>query len=229
MQHKFVTIACLTCGNLFDVPVYCGDRFCPVCSVARRMRVKNRLDFLVKNVDHRVGYGFKHLTLTIKNQKNLSKMTRDIMKCFRSLRQTSSWKKHVCGGAFVVEVTGKSGDWHVHLHIIIQSKYYPFAEILKLWMTLSPGRGVYIQNIPKNQIVRYLTKYLAKSDVPDDDHGELNRALRGTRLFQPFGSWFALNRLYTPPMKRCSKCEDPCFVIYGAEVESQDFFIWKEV
>lgn len=229
MGHKFITILCTTCGHYFDAPVYCGDRFCPVCSVSRRLRVRNRLDFLVKSVQARTSYNFKHLTLTIKNQKNLSVMTDVIMKSFRNLRKTASWKSHVCGGAFVTEVTGNSGDWHVHLHVIIQSTYYDFKEILKLWMRLSPGRGVYIQNIPKDQIVRYLTKYLSKCNVPDCDKDELNQALKGVRLFQPFGTWFALNRKYTPPTPRCQKCEDPCFCVYAEVFEGEQFFIEKDV
>lgn len=229
MLHKFITILCSNCGDRFDVPVYCGDRFCPICSVARRIRIRNRLEFLVKNVSRRTGYNFKHLTLTIKNQKNLALMTSDIVKCFRNLRKTRSWKTHVCGGAFVCEITGYSGNWHVHLHVIIQSKYYPFKEILHHWMKLSPGRGVYIQNIPKNQIVRYLTKYLTKSDVPDADHYEMNQALKGMRLFQPFGDWFSINRLYIKPAQHCRKCDKPCFCLYGETFKGEGFFIEKEV
>lgn len=229
MEHDFLTIICAHCGDHFDVPVYCGDRFCSVCSVARRNRVRNRLDFLVKNVERRVGYNFKHLTLTIKNQSNLSVMTDIIMSSFKALRKTSSWKKHVCGGAFVIEVTGGHGNWHVHLHIIIQSLYYDFKEILKLWMRLSPGRGVYIQNIPKDQIVHYLTKYLSKSETPKGDRDELNRALKGTRLFHAFGVWYALNRKYTPPEQTCKVCDKPCFCLYREFYEFSDFLIKKVV
>jgi len=81
-------------------------------------------------------------------------------------------------------------------------------------MKLSPGRGVYIQNIPKREAVRYLTKYLSKSDVPEDDQDELNETLKSIRLFQPFGSWFAINLLYKPPPKQCRNCKTPCFCVF---------------
>jgi len=229
MYHKFTTILCIYCGDYFDVPVYCGDRFCPICSYVRQSRIRNRLNFLVKSVDRRVGYCFKHLTLTIKNQTNLFSMTRTILKSFRKLRATRSWKNHVAGGAFVVEVTGNSDNWHVHLHVIIQSKYYAFAEILKLWSNLSPGRGVYIQNIPKNQIVGYLTKYLSKTSTLDADRSELNKALKGIRLFHAFGSWFALNKKYKPPKPKCKKCGNACFCLYSEVFRSSDFIFEKQV
>lgn len=229
MIHKFISIICCSCGNVFDIPVYCGDRFCSVCSVSRRMRIRARLQFLVKNLKPLPGYNLKHLTLTIKNQQNLALMTAAIMKSFRKLRQTASWKAHVSGGAFVTEITGNSSDWHVHLHIIIQSKYYKWDTLLKLWMRLSAGRGVYIQNIPKTQVVRYLTKYLSKNDVPDADRDTLNDALKGTRLFQPFGSWFSINLLYEPPPKHCKTCKTPCFMLYMEAFDDTFCIFEKEI
>jgi len=229
MTHQFIRIVCANCGHFFDVPVYCGDRFCPICSVARRKRVRDRLNFLVNNVPFVKDYGFKHLTLTIKNQRNLSRMTYVIRNSFRKLRQTDEWKRKVLGGAFVIEVTGCHGSWHVHLHIIIQAKYWKFSEILKLWMRLSPGRGVFIQNIPKAQVIRYLTKYVTKSDVLENDKDELNEALKGTRLFQPFGTWYNINKLYVKPAQTCPNCDKPCFLLYGELFEGEGFLFEKEV
>lgn len=229
MQHEFVRIECLQCGHFFDVPVYCGDRFCPVCSVTRRNRIRHRLEFLVENVNPRPGYRLKHLTLTIKNQSDLALMVSTLFSCFKELRQTASWKAHVDGGAFVCEITGCSGNWHVHIHAIIEARYYKWAEILKLWMQISPGRGVYIQNIPKREIVRYLTKYLSKNDTPIGDRDELNDALKGTRLYQPFGSWYAINLKYVKPPPLCPDCKGSFFMLSGEFSEISDIRFWKEV
>ncbi len=215
MDHEFTSIICLSCGHIFCVPVYCGDRFCSVCGVARRFRIRARLEFLIKNLKPLPGYNLKHLSLTIKNQQNLSLMTTAIMKSFRKLRQTASWKAHVSGGAFVIEITGGRSNWHAHLHIIIQSKYYKWEDLLKLWMRLSAGRGVWINDIPTSAVVNHLTPYITKSKVPDADLDELNEALKGTRLFQPFGSWYAINLLYKPPPQHCNNCPTPCFCLYN--------------
>lgn len=214
MTHKFITIICVSCQSIFDVPVYCGDRFCSVCSYFRRMRVQARLQFLTKNLKPLPGYNLKHLTLTIKNQQNLALMTAAIVKSFRKLRQTASWKAHVSGGAYVLDITGSSSDWHVHLHIMIQSKYYKWSTLLKLWMKLSPGRGVYIQDISKQQVIRHMIKYISKKPKSDDDRDELNAALKGSRMFQVFGSWYAINLQYKPPPKHCNNCNTPCFMLY---------------
>jgi len=182
------------------------------------MRVQARLQFLTKNLKPLPGYNLKHLTLTIKNQQNLALMTAAIVKSFRKLRQTASWKAHVSGGAYVIDITGNSSGWHVHLHIIIQSKYYKWDTLLKLWMKLSPGRGVYIQDITKQQVIHHMVKYISKKPILDDDRDELNTALKGSRMFQVFGSWYAINLQYKPPPKHCNNCNTPCFCVYG------DFF-----
>ncbi|MBA7671157.1 hypothetical protein ES703_79308 [subsurface metagenome] len=156
-------------------------------------------------------------------------MVSTLFDSFKKLRQTASWKTHVDGGAFVTEITGCSGNWHAHIHAIIASKRYKWAEILELWMKLSPGRGVYIQNIPKQQVVRYLTKYLSKNDVPDADRSELNDALKGTRLYQPFGSWYAINLQYKKPPPQCPDCKGSYFMLSGEYSETSDIRFWKEI
>lgn len=220
MRHLFFTLVCSHCGHKFDVPVYCGSRFCEVCSGRRRARVRNRLEFLVKNCDRPRGYGFKHLTLTISNQPHLQNMAAEITKSFRKLRQRQYWKNNVDGGAFVLEITGHPGSWHVHIHAIIMARYMPFDRLLALWRKVSSGRGVYIQQIPPSKVTGYLCKYLTKPDAPDDLLDEMNWELHDRRLFNPFGSWHTLDRKYEPPRHLCPECGNGKFtpfdtLVYG--------------
>jgi len=156
-------------------------------------------------------------------------MVAEIVKSFRKLRQTKSWKFHVKGGAFVLEIKGEANDWHVHIHAIIEAKYYEWATIRNLWKKLSSGQGVYIQNIPKHKIVHYLTKYISKTETSEECRKDINDALRGTRLFQPFGSWFAINKLYKKPANVCSECNGKCFMISGEYSDHSDIRFWKDV
>ena len=229
LQHEFLRVECVNCGSFHDVPVYCGDRFCSVCGSVRRTRVRNRLDFLISNVQCPPTYNFKHLTLTIKNQQNLSLMALNIVNSFRKLRQTSSWKSRVRGGAFVIEITGEPSNWHVHLHIVIESKYYKWDKLLALWMKFSSGRGVWINNLPKSRIIGYLTKYISKSSVPIKHRDIINKALKCTRLFQPFGTWFSINRTYVKPKPICKRCSGTSFYIVGEYSDFYDTRFWKEV
>lgn len=212
MDHLFIRLCCSQCGKSFDVPVYCGDRFCPVCSVRRNNRVKKRLDFLIKRCKQPRKFGFKFLTLTISNQPDLSGMVKEIVAAFRKLRNRQYWKNNVDGGAYVVEIKGNPGNWHVHLHIVMQSRYMPFDSLLKLWMKVSSGRGVYIKQIPPAQVISYLTKYLTKPDVSDLALIEINAEMQNVRLFSPFGTWHSLCQEYRQPPTACKDCGSSSFM-----------------
>lgn len=156
-------------------------------------------------------------------------MTASILQAFKKLRKTKSWNYHVNGGAFVIEVTGGAGNWHVHLHVVIEARYYNWTDILKLWKKVSTGQGVWINDLSKQRITGYLTKYLSKSAVSIDDRDDLNAALKGTRLFQPFGSWFALNRKYEKPPSICPKCKGTCFILYRDHQDAEGGFFVEDV
>lgn len=134
-------------------------------------------------------YGYKHLTLTIKNQTDLKCMVVTLTKSMRRLRQRKLWKDNVKGGVFVVEITRKNSLWHAHLHVIIEAKYIVWKDLRDAWEAVSGSTGVFIQRIPASQIIRYVTKYVTKTELNAADQRVASDALKGSRLFQPFGSW----------------------------------------
>ncbi len=219
-SHQFITILCTCCGHSFDVPVYCGYRFCPICSISRQNRVRRRLKWLINSIVIHKPFGIKHLTLTIANQDDLALMVKSLIRSFRRLRQRAYWKNHVNGGAFVIEITGRPGNWHAHIHCILEAMYMDWATLHKLWIKCSGGRGLYISRLPKNKAVAYLTKYLTKSDAPLQVMEAMSYALKGTRLFSPFGNWYAVNCTYASIKPACPKCNTSAltlcdFIIYG--------------
>lgn len=220
--HDFIRIVCVSCTNVINVPVYCGSRFCPVCSKPRQSRVRHRLNFIVNSITLELGFRFKHLTLTIPNQPDLEKMLTHLTKSFRKLRNRAFWKNNVKGGAFVFEVTGHPGDWHGHLHIIIESRYMKWEKLRDLWIAVSGGRGVYIQAIPVNQVVLYLTKYLSKESVQSQFQDEISLALKGRRLYQPFGLWHSIYDAGRSNEAVCRACDatgsfEMYALIYGGD------------
>jgi hypothetical protein len=204
--HEYRTLCCTNCGRHLRIPVYCGDRFCPVCSVGRRSRVRRRLEFLtgvtrLTNLER-----FKLLTLTVKNQTDLAPMLKHLTASFRRLRSHAIWKKNVRGGAFVIEVTGSTGNWHGHLHLILVSRWISWQQLRNIWLKVSGSPGVDIRNIPQDRAVGYLTKYITKPSCENYDLYIVNASLFKFRLFQPFGFWHSLNIEYIPPRAKCQIC-----------------------
>lgn len=206
MLHPYTRILCESCGTVHVIPVYCGNRFCPVCQGARLSRVRDRLNWLVKRAKDADTRGFRHLTLTIVSQTNLPLMIDRLIRSFKKLRSKPFWRKLISGGAYVVEVTRSNAGWHAHIHTIIQSDFVPWTELRNLWLKISGSPGCYIQRIPASAITSYLTKYLTKPELEPDDLPTANAALKNVRLFNPYGKWHAISRDYRRPLHPCAKC-----------------------
>lgn len=106
----------------------------------------------------------------------------------------------------MIEVTGKEGLWHAHLHILVSATFMKWDTLHKVWKGISGGTGVFIQNIPGAQAINYVTKYVTKSECPEGDQFMVTRALKGTRLFQPFGAWYAVSNRYKDEPCGCPSC-----------------------
>jgi len=212
--HQYLRIYCFNCGRNFDVPVPCGNRFCPICHLTRRSRARKRIQQLLMNTDIPSGYSLTHLTLTISNQESLPEMVEHLIKSFRRLRQRKFWSKYVEGGCFVLEVTGRDGDWHAHIHSVIVCRFIPWKKLKEVWSRVSGGQGVYLRRITRKGALDYLTKYITKTELSEEAQIDASVALKGKRLFQPFGKWHDLDRKFEPTAAVCSNCGASCMYPY---------------
>lgn len=201
-HHDYRTIVCVSCLHTFRVAQKCHNRFCNVCTGSSRSRVRHKLNFIVKNYLPPAGHMFKHITLTIKSESDARNMQKHLLSSFRRLRQRQLWTRLVDGGAYVCEIGGSPGHWHLHLHILCSALRIPWHKLLADWKRVSGSKGVYIQNCNKTAIIGYITKYISKSDVIPEHQLEASTLLKGARLFQPFGRWHSLER-QAPKRKPC--------------------------
>jgi hypothetical protein len=171
----------------------------------------------VKRRQPRSGYGFKLLTLSIENQNDLKTQVVLLQKSFRRLRQRSVWKAHVDGGATVIEVKRGDGGWHAHLHVLLEARYFAWSTLKANWEAVSGGFGCHIKRIPPVAIVRYVTKYVTKSDMKLPDQIAASDALKGTRLFQPFGAWHNAMLQIETPRGFCNVCERAVWLYLGSK------------
>lgn len=204
--HKFTTVQCKACGHLHTVPQYCGNRFCPVCSKPRMMRIRFRLNDMMKLISLDPGEYFSHLVLTIRSQSDAKSMCSSLVRNFRKLRNHKLFKKNVLGGAYVLELTYNDSGWHAHLHIVLHNRYIPQAELLSAWRKIVGKGGVFIKSIPKKAIINYLSKYMCKIELTDDLRDEAGNVLKGLRLFTVFGLWHNLLPRWTKIPFSCPSC-----------------------
>jgi hypothetical protein len=148
----------------------------------------------------------KFLTLTVKSTDDLSAQIKLLQASFTRLRARQWWKRHVTGGAYVIEVTHPEAGWHVHIHAVIMGSFMPHAVLKSLWKKVSGSNIVWIKKVWGNDLAGYLTKYLTKSKTTPDMQAELCRAFKGVRMFQPFGKWQMLRDRSAVATCICNGC-----------------------
>jgi len=220
-EHEYTRLICGHCGNVINVPVYCGNRFCPECGKHRNKKIRYKLQTFLKTRHLRSSDSFKMLTLSVISASDLSAQFDHLIKSFRRLRQRAFWKKHVRGGCSICEVTYSDKGWHAHLHIIIESAYIPHAKLLDHWRQCSGGTGCHIKRIPVNAIVSYVTKYVTKTTLPEDLQDSASTALKSKRMFQPFGEWHNGINAVKPPIAVCGSCGFAAWDYLGNKLASE--------
>jgi len=186
--HEYRRLVCSHCGQIVDVPIFCGDRFCPVCSGPRRARFKHRIESIVKLTKSKPGFRWRFITLTIPNSRDVAKALDTIYSSFRKLRSRQFWKSAVDGGICGAEVTSSATGFHVHLHILAFSRFIPQHQLAQQWKACSPGKIVDIRLIPVPAVAGYLAQYITKTELPDDVRLQVSDAFRNRRLFTVFGT-----------------------------------------
>jgi hypothetical protein len=140
-------------------------------------------------------------------------MSTQLIRSFRRLRQRAWWKQRVNGGAYVIEVTGHPGRWHVHIHAVIEAEYLNAFKLSKIWRQVSPGRIVNIQKAWNKNLAGYLTKYLTADKMPEQLQAEASDALKGVRMYQVFGTWTKLDTSIPPHDRPCPECRGNTWLV----------------
>lgn len=175
------------------VPDYCHDRFCEACGWLRQATIRTNLDDKLSDHPHRL------LTLTLRSSNEPLKQLLDkLFKCFKRLRARAFWKEKVTGGAAFLEVTAdpETGNWHPHLHTIIDGKWLDQRVIRDIWRSITGDSYVIDIRLIRDKaaVTNYVTKYATKP-LPAKIVGnapllqEAVDAFRGRKLCYTFGSW----------------------------------------
>lgn len=169
----------------------CKDRLCEACGRSRGRRLQ---DGIVRALG---GTRAVLVTLTLRaNETPLIDQIKRLRRCFASLIRSPLWKASVQGGVAVMEIkVGTSQRWHVHLHVVCVSDWIDQRELSGRWHAITGDSYVVdVRRMPSVSAGRYVAKYVSKPadrTVLEDDErlDEFAMSIRGSRMFQTFGSW----------------------------------------
>lgn len=176
---------------------YCHDRFCRPCAAARGRELQAAIHSHVPE-----GVALRFVTLTLRHSAlPLQDVLQRLRDSFQLLRNRKWWKDRVTGGVCVLEVKlSKTGQWHPHLHMILQGSYMDQKELSKLWLAITGDsyivdvRRVADKEADCRDLSKYLSKYISKPAGLDvfQDQAKLVEyivAMKGQRLMNFLGSW----------------------------------------
>lgn len=175
----------------------CGHRLCPFCARLRSAHTAADMLPIVKAMKRP-----SILVLTVKSSdRPLANQIGDLRDWFRKLRQRKLWTDRVAGGVYTVEVTinEKTGQWHPHLHVIIDAAFLPYRKLTRAWEDITrKSRVVWIEEVKdRHGAVIELCKYIGKPQrIADWTARQIRsyaQATRAARLVQTFGNTHGLN------------------------------------
>lgn len=195
---------CPTTGECVVDANYCGDRMCQPCARGRSMGVATQLAKAMQ------GKEVRHVVLTLRHRAMpLSDQITRIYRCFSNLRRNNGWARYCTGGAAFLEIKlGAAGDWHVHLHCVVEGRFMPHGVLSGLWLAATGDSDIcWIGAIPERSGVRgYVAKYATKAYdrsvlANESMLQEAILALRGRRACLTFGAWRGIE-LHPPKIDR---------------------------
>lgn len=179
-------------GHVKVVANACHLRWCPVCAASKRWQIKCAVSKWLKTVKRP-----KFMTFTIKHStESLPDQIKRLYKAYRLFRQHKLLKKKQRGGVwfFQLKRSKKTGEWHPHLHVVVDMDYINKVEIQDEWLLVTGDSFVVDIRAIKNpgKVVDYVSRYCATpcnlSDFTSSDQDTIATSLAGRRLCGRFGT-----------------------------------------
>ena len=182
----------------------CKDRLCPACQRSRAHTIRANLEPRI------TGRDIRFLTLTLRaDDTNLAQRLKRLYASFRLLRRRPLWKDRATGGLACCEVTYNrdSGNWNVHLHLLVEGRYIALADLKAEWLACTGDSSHVDIQRPRETcgVLKYVTKYVTKPTDIDNELSPLRldeyvHAIGGHKLVFTFGSWRRWSLLAHPTL-----------------------------
>lgn len=188
-HQAILSLTCVGCGVRRLVSNRCEKRWCPICAARLARERREQLTWWIATLKQP-----KHVVLTCRNTEQISRQRvgafRTALRKLRNQKLASEWKS----GVWSLEVTNESRGWHLHAHLLVESRWIDPAELSSAWAKLV-GQDFAILKVKdarKEDYLRELIKYVVKSSQlaswsPDEIVSFMD-AFTGTRTFGVFGT-----------------------------------------
>ncbi|MCK5565387.1 MAG: protein rep [Planctomycetes bacterium] len=179
-------------GDLRVAAKSCKLRWCPLCAKKRSWFLVEQIKPWAEGVSR-----LKFLTLTLKHSNApLRDQINNLYTYFQKYRKLRFLRDRIRGGIwfFQIKKSEESGQWHPHLHCLIDSEFMDREKLSQLWQRTTLGSMVIDIREAKSvgKVAEYVGRYSARpsilAELDIDDRVELIGALHGRRLVGMWGN-----------------------------------------
>lgn len=170
----------------------CRLRWCSLCSSARRAFITVEVAAWIRQASYP-----KFLTLTLKHSNApLLHQINSLYEYFRKYRHAKFFSDNTYGGIwfFQIKRAKHTGQWHPHIHCIIEGKYMQQRKLSKLWYRITSGskivdiRPIRDQAKAANEVARYASAPAEVSSLKPSDYYEVFSSVHSRKTCGTWGS-----------------------------------------
>lgn len=181
----------------------CHLRWCPLCGFADKFAIISQVSPRIQSLSSP-----KFATFTLNHSSRpLPDQVKGLYDSFVRLRRMRRFKRTISGGVWFFQITknDKTNQWHLHLHTILEGRYYDQAELSRDWKRAS--KGSYIVDIRAIRDSSKAAAYVARYATDPCDLVKLSRidritvfdALHHRKIKGTWGTWQDLKLKAMPP------------------------------
>lgn len=113
-------------GTLYS----CNHRACPNCSNKQRKRARAKAEKAMDSHKLMCGHDWRFVTLTQRKDtsRTLLESIQILQRAWRKLTKSEFWRQRVRGGIKGVEFTHDADGYHVHMHLLVESRWIEVAR-----------------------------------------------------------------------------------------------------
>ena len=170
----------------------CRLRWCSLCASARRGWITHQVADWIKSVRYP-----KFLTLTLKHSDApLNHQVNSLYAYFRKFRLCAPMKKGAKGGIwfFQLKRSKNTGQWHPHLHCVIEGAYMPQKKLSEVWQRITFGSKIVhikpIHDFEKSaeEVARYASSPADLTTNAESDYVEIFESMKHRRSCGTWGT-----------------------------------------
>lgn len=211
------TLICQACGERKIVTDRCSNRWCCFCGPRTARRRAEEIAAWSSQLKQP-----KHVVLTQRNSTTIRRsLTRQFARNLYKLRK-QTWRPEWAGGTWTIELTNESRGWHLHAHLLIETRWIDSADLAQRWAKLvtQDFSIVKVKDARAKDYCAEVAKYVCKpaqlTAWQPNEIAEVIHAFKGVRVFGVFGRLIPIRSQWKSIVKRqrhersactCGRCD----------------------